>query len=246
MRLNHTDFILAPISDILKDSISASAGIGSGMETFPLSDYVMQSVFLKMTGFQEQKMKCIVWDLATIDYEYRYKRYSQKTLGECSRYAEKNEIDKDLISCIKKFDNSFVFQIDKTSKLKVIIRYMKRIFHNSNLSVWIQNDYNNFESILLNQIGNSLTNNDCLFDNQSDDKMDSNNHIRKIYDYLYRHRNRCAHNTPSYQQNLPTLTTLVNVNYQYENYFIRFAALILIDKIFIELYGKYLDVLEVN
>ena len=75
MRLNHTDFILAPISDILKDSISASDGIGSGMETFPLSDYVMQSVFLKMTGFQEQKMKCIVWDLATIDYEYRYKRY---------------------------------------------------------------------------------------------------------------------------------------------------------------------------
>jgi hypothetical protein len=246
MRLNHTDFILSPITDILKDSISASAGIGSGIETYPLSDYVMQSVFLKMTGFQEQKMKCIAWDLATIDYEYRYKRYTQKTLGECSRYAEKNEVYKDLISCIRKFDNNFNFQINKTAKLNVICKYIRRLFDNTNLSAWIHKDYNSFEAILLNQIGNSLSDNNNLFDNQNDDKMDSNNHIRKIYNHLYRHRNRCAHNTPSYQQNLPTLKTLVNVNYQYENYFVRFATLVLIDKVFIELYKKYLETLEVN
>jgi hypothetical protein len=246
MRLNHTDFILSPITDILKDCISASAGIGSGIETYPLSDYVMQSVFLKMTGFQEQKMKCIAWDLATIDYEYRYKRYSQKTLGECSRYAEKNEVYKDLIACIKKLDNSFVFQINKTAKLNVICRYIRQIFDNTNLSIWIQNDYSNFETILLNQIGNSLNDNNNLFDNQNDDRMDSSNHIRKIYNHLYRHRNRCAHNTPSYQQNLPTLRTLVNPNYQYENYFIRFATLVLIDKVFVELYQKYLGILDIH
>ena len=246
MRLNHTDFILSPITDILKDSISASAGIGRGIETYPLSDYVMQSVFLKMTGFQEQKMKCIAWDLATNDYEYRYKRYTQKTLGECSRYAEKNEVYKDLISCIKKIDNNFNFQINKKAKLNVICRYMRRLFDNTNLSAWIHKDYNNFEAILLNQLGNSLSDNNNLFDNQNDDRMDSNNHIRKIYNHLYRHRNRCAHNTPSYQQNLPTLKTLVNVNYQYENYFVRFATLVLIDKVFIVLYKKYLETLEVN
>lgn len=246
MRLNHTDFILSPITDILKDSISASSGIGNGIETYPLSDYVMQSVFLKMTGFQEQKIKCIAWDLASVDYEYRYKRYSQKTLGECSRYAEKNEIYKDLISCIRKYDNGFVFQINKTAKLNVICRYMKRLFDNTNLSVWIQKDYSKFEGILLNQLGNSLKDNNQLFDNQNDDKMDSNNHLRKIYNHLYRHRNRCAHNLQSYQQNLPTLKTLVNVNYQYENYFVRFATLVLIDKVFIELYKKYLGALELE
>lgn len=246
MHFSHTDFILSQITDILKDSVSASAGIGNGIETFPLSDYVMQSVFLRMTGFQEQKMKCIAWDLATVDYEYRYKRYSQKTLGECSRYAEKNEIYKDLVACIRKIDNGFVFQINKVEKLNVICRYMRRIFDNTNLSAWIQNDFNNFEAILLNQIGNSLDDNDILFDKQNEDRMDSSNHIRKIYNHLYRHRNRCAHNTPSYQQNLPTLRTLLDVNYQYENYFIRFAILVLIDKVFIELYKKYLETLEVN
>ena len=58
---NHTEFILSPITKILDDVVSASSGIGSGIETFSLCDYVMQSVFMKMTGFQEQKMKCIIF-----------------------------------------------------------------------------------------------------------------------------------------------------------------------------------------
>ncbi|TNE74930.1 hypothetical protein EP331_00480, partial [bacterium] len=61
-----------------------------------------------------------------------------------------------------------------------------------------------------------------------------------------KHRNRVAHNTHSYQQNLPTLKTLVNENYIYENYFLWFAILVLIDNIFIELYKKYLTVIEDN
>ncbi len=68
--------------------------------------------------------------------------------------------------------------------------------------------------------------------------------LNDIYSILYKHRNRCAHNTQSYQQNLPTLKTLANEDYQYENYFVRFAILILIDKVFIELYKKYLEVLD--
>src|SRR5688572_16987320 len=85
---NHTEFILSPTTDILRDVVSASAGIGHGIETYPLCDYVMQSAFLKMTGFQEQKMKCICWELATNDYEYRYE-FTKNPLGECSSYKEK-------------------------------------------------------------------------------------------------------------------------------------------------------------
>jgi hypothetical protein len=51
----HTDFILSPITDILREVVSANAGIGNGIETYPLSEYILQSAFLKMTGFQEQK-----------------------------------------------------------------------------------------------------------------------------------------------------------------------------------------------
>ena len=31
----------------------------------------MQSIFMKMTGAQEQKMKCICWEIATIDFDLR-------------------------------------------------------------------------------------------------------------------------------------------------------------------------------
>ncbi len=69
--------------------------------------------------------------------------------------------------------------------------------------------------------------------------------LKKIYENnLYKHRNRVAHNTQSYQRNLPTLKTLANENYQYDNYFVWFAILVLIDEIFIILYEKYLKTIE--
>ena len=104
---NHKDFILSPITNILYDVASASAGVGSGIETYPLCDYIMQSAFLKMTGFQEQKMKCICWELASNDYEYRYKEIYSKILGECSHYDDKNKIYKDLIALIKNHSSDF-------------------------------------------------------------------------------------------------------------------------------------------
>lgn len=240
----NTKFILKPITDIIKEAITASSGIGGGIETYPLCDYIMQSVFMKMTGFQEQKMKCICWELATNDYEYRYE-FTKNKLGECSSYKDKNKIYKDIIECIKKHNNNFSFQINKYSKLKAICRYIKSIFSNTNISIWAQSEYIKFNDILTQpNIATSLGDNSVIFDKREDDDMNSNNEVRKIYNYLYRHRNKCAHNTQSYQQNLPTLKTLIDNNYQYENYFIRFAILILIDKIFIELYKKYLDVLD--
>ncbi|WP_299583913.1 hypothetical protein [Mucilaginibacter sp.] len=41
----HKDFILTPISGILKDVVAANIGIRDGIETYPLSEYILQSVF---------------------------------------------------------------------------------------------------------------------------------------------------------------------------------------------------------
>lgn len=57
-----------------------------------------------------------------------------------------------------------------------------------------------------------------------------------MYSNMYLHRNRCAHNLSSYQQNRPSLEILSNIDSVYENYYIRFALLIIIDKIMINLY----------
>ena len=147
--MNHNKFILSPVSNILKDVVSASSGIGDGIETYPLCDYVMQSVFLKMTGAQEQKMKCIVWELATNDYDYRYERFTKSPLGECSNYTEKKTIYNDLIKQIEKYiGSSFVLNTNKKNNiLQKTNKLITDTFLGTNLLIWTQMSFNEYEII---------------------------------------------------------------------------------------------------
>jgi hypothetical protein len=245
MRPNiHSDFILSPITDILKDVVSASAGIGNGIETFPLCDYVMQSVFIKMTGFQEQKMKCVCWELATVDYEYRYE-FTKNPLGECSSYTEKQSIYKGLVEQIKKRSPNITLLADNERDLIItkINTEMPSIFNETNLTIWSQKRFTEFKSIWSGiekkHFANDGTN---LFT-----EINNGVSLKKIYkEHLYKNRNRIAHNTQSYQQNLPTLKTLINEDYKFENYFIWFSTLVLIDEIFRSLYKEYLNTFDDN
>ena len=115
----HSDFILAPVSDILCDTSTITHSMSWGIEMYPLWDNIMQSIFMKMTGAQEQKMKCIVWELATHDYEYRYMRFTKNQLGECSNYSEKQKIYKDIIEQIKKHGRKD-FDINSIGKNKIL------------------------------------------------------------------------------------------------------------------------------
>jgi hypothetical protein len=254
----HTDFILTPISSVLQAGVSACRGISGGIENIAVCDYVMQSLFLRMTGFQEQKLKCICWDLATDDYEYRFKRFAQKTLGECSCYDEKNTVMNDLIDIIKKFEPDYDIdtEIDKNSLKQSILYSIESIFRNSVLKIWAEHQYQDFEKIYTN------IKSDCflkkgektcsLFAKCENCSMQNNRtktrtcgniqNLSFVFEQLYKHRNRCAHNTSSYQQNLPTLKALSTPENVYENYFIRFSILMLIDNIFVLLYQKYLNV----
>lgn len=246
MRPNiHTDFILSPIADILKDVVSASTGIGSGIETYPMCDYVMQSVFLKLTGFQEQKLKCVCWELATVDFEYRYD-YRTKPVGERSSYNDKQAIYKDLVEQIIKRSSNFNIDndIDKSNILTTTTNTIINTFKETNLSIWSQKGFNEYITIWGDIKKEHFANdNSNLFTAKQSGQIC----LQRIYrDYLYRNRNRIAHNTQSYQQNLPTLKTLVNEDYKYENYFIWFSTLVLIDEIFIALYKKYLTTFDDN
>lgn len=236
----HTSFIMSPITEILTDVVSASVGIGSGIETFPMCDYVMQSVFIKMTGFQEQKLKCICWELASVDFEYRYD-YKTNPVGDRSSYNDKQTLYKDLIGQLQKRSKSFktASDLDKKEILSRTTTAVKEIFAESNLSIWSQKSFNEY-GIIWNEIKTKhfANDNNNLFTALKDGELS----LQVIYrDYLYRFRNRIAHNTQSYQQNLPTLNTLVSQNYIYENYFIWFSTLVLIDEIFRELYRLYLQ-----
>ena len=66
------------------------------------------------------------------------------------------------------------------------------------------------------------------------------------YEELYNNRNKLAHNTLSYQDNLPSLKSLQNESDNSRNYFVWFFILVLIDKIFMDLFQIYMAELEEN
>lgn len=240
MRNNqHSKFILTPIAETLKESVSACRGLGIGIETQPLSEYVYQTTFLKMTGASEQKLKCICWEMATYDYEYRYKKLS-KPLGECSDYDDKKKIFHEIIEEIKKIEPSFnpnalFCQQTKQEILRKVKTEFSSTLNGSLLTIWDKRSYANQLQVLETSFVIPNKNNNC-------DLL--NDMLTSFYkDTLYRHRNRCAHNLRSYQTP-PTLKILAQSPSGKDNYFNMFFVLILMDNIFMTLYKEYLRLLH--
>ena len=242
----HSKFILTPLSEILKECINAVKGIGKGIENYPLCEYIMQTTFLKMTGESEQKLKCIVWEIATFDFEFRYE-FLRKTqnYGEYSSLEQKKNVFKDLKKEIIKFSNQVVLQILFTDSVKNTIKGkikdMTDLIGTSCIVKWQEREFLFFKK-----------NFDSFFDINSFCKYDAKNQNLSFFDktdeyekIVFRHRNRCAHNLKSYQVNLPDFSSFVDKNYDYQNYFFRFAILILLDEIFMCMYQKYLELLNI-
>lgn len=232
----HEKFILTPMSIVLEEVILASSGIGLGIETYPLCDYIMQSLLLKITGFQEQKMKCIIWEIATNDFDVRRKLLiNEFKLGECSSYKSKNTIYKQICEQIKGFDSGIECNdLDRGVILEKSCDLIERRFNNTNLAIWQQKAFNEFIKKCSQFLNNKNNKNINLLESS----------LQADYEILYKQRNRIAHNTLSYQQNLPDFRELRKEKDNQRNYFVWFSILLYIDNIFIELYKKYLKGLE--
>jgi len=297
MRSDRQDiFILTPIINILQDTVTACAGIGYGIETQSLAEYVLQTTFLKMTGASEQKLKCICWEMATHDFGYRY-QYLKKNYGECSSYGDKSSIYKDFVNAILALDSQFTVDslfgdIDISTKIKDLINQKilrtqkaqearkkralteaelgkmrtgmkayydknglcdKEKFHFSRVVFfesiqdavdtivkdslvvqWEQHNYLNFKDGWKKLSDWSFAEGDTLLCKELQDFYTN---------FVYTHRNRCAHNLKSFQKNLPMLKALASEGYIYDNYFYRFSVLILLDEIFVRLYKRYVELI---
>ncbi len=213
----------------------ALQGVGLGIETHPLSEYIMQTTFLKMTGASEQKLKCICWEVSSYDYEFR-REYLKNGYGECSCGKDKNNVYKDVGKAIHRLDNTYndksLFKDchDKDLFIEDVINTIEGIMECSLLSEWDMRDYVYFKSHWKDVIKKDQCARGELM------KNDLKDYYEKI---VYRHRNRCAHNLTSYQNNLPTLKKLAEEGYRYENYFFRFAILVLLDEIFMRQFEYY-------
>ena len=252
----HDNFIFTPITIEIQNAVAAMRIVDIGMEAFPLSEYVMHSLFLKMTGFQEQKMKCIAWEMATEDFDFRRELLSGRLgLGEYSTYEAKNKVYSSLLEIIRKHNSSEIpnkddekvkngvtayilenIKPDKKQIRKNTVDAIKGSFKNTNFAVWDQRKFlffcqNGSDIIKETQYFNSDLN---LLENQ----------LQKYYEELYAQRNRLAHNVFSYQENLPSLIKLREENDYSRNFYIYFAILTLIDNIFMETYKVFKDTLE--
>ena len=255
---NQEEFITSPIADLLQQAGSAIACMRGGVEVFPVSEYVLQSLFLKMTGFQEQKLKCVCWELATRDYDYRYKRVLSGEVGECSSLKDKGRVCQDLVLAIKKIDHDFSFvnfrsELSLLDEMSVVYSFYEKVRRIG----WLERDYKQFDDFawccmegpcLCSTASDFRIFGDCTnCKNRETCPMQLNGmqiqNLASVFNAaVYKHRNRCAHNVLSQQRNRPPLADLCARQDMEENYFVRFALLIMIDKIIVCLYEKWKSV----
>lgn len=226
----HEDFINTSIETILYDAILAVAAIGKGIETYPLNEYMMKTLFLQMTGFQEQKFKCIAWEIATEDYEFRRGFLESFSKTGFSSYKDKRNLYKEIMGLIKKEELS---EEERKRIAHESRESMMTIFGKSILKTWNTSAFHEFTQKIENEIKYDK------FAVKGSGYVLFENTVKEIYEKLYHHRNRLAHNTTSYQRNLPTLDTLENLKFGEGNYFVWFYLLVVIDKVIIYLYKEY-------
>lgn len=250
-RDEHITYIRSSLLSLMREVICTTNHLGKGMEANMVNGYLLQSLFLQMTGAQEQKMKCICWELATNDLTYRYKRYYDGwSLSQCSTLKDKSHVYEDLLSAIMKVDPTFKLfadDADKTAFVNYVFSSVQSIFNTTNIACFHKQKYDQFLLFFtILSVSNITPSNKLIFKNGDKDfpvsKAVNETEMFAVYSLLYKHRNRCAHNTPSYQLNLPHLQELRDEKYQkYDNIFIFYTTLVLIDEIFRRLFEKYIQ-----
>lgn len=238
------DFIFSPLSDLLAESADAIRVAEAGMMGYQMADWVMPTVFLRMTGAQEQKLMCIYWDLGSLDLDQRYQRYSGK-MGGMSCYDEKFKVCIELLSYIVRNDQNYnpATDIDRQTLMDESKHRVEVICGNSVMKEWYASEYKDFEdaTVMFNP-------NELVVWNSEKQKCTAllGGQLYSAFDALYHYRNRCAHNSTSYQMNFPKFQVLSGSYAIYENYFIRFYILILLDMLFVHLYRTVVSLAELD
>ncbi len=234
----HNNFIFSSIEHVLEEGINALSLISDGIETYPLNEYIMKSIFLKMTGFQEQKFKCIAWEMATEDYEFRRIFLNDFAKEGFSTYNSKQKLYKALMESLER--SEIPEEVRKTI-IDGSRNYIINLMDDSKVKYWNEYKYNDFK----NNIDNKVDYNKIARKLENKEKTVYNlleNDVQNIYEKLYRNRNQLAHNTVSYQQNLPVFEEMETEEFDCNNYFVWFYLLIIIDKIMVKLYKEFCDI----
>lgn len=233
-------FIKTSIIEVMQEGVSAVDCMQDcGLETFPMMQYVLQSLFLKMTGYGEQKLRFIIWEIASYDLVFRYNLLKGEcSFGEFSQLSDKKKVYAKLLKEASVFDSANVLTDDiKSNIIQEVKDEMNATFENSSIKDAYPDEYERFLSFLGGWNSDSFAKgNELLRDN-----------LVPIYtEYIYKQRNRCAHNTLSYQQDFLNFEDMEKPYMVYANYFTSFAVLLLLDKVFVHLFCAFERMVELN
>lgn len=243
----HQQFILTPITTVLNDAIVASYGIGKGIETHSLSLYIIEALFLKMTGFQEQKFKAIAWEMATNDLDYRNTLLSHEdNLGDYSTYRAKNAIFQRFqeVICRIKQDFDLTDWVNDHKLRNRTLEDIQSLFWKTNLAIWHEKQFQYFC-----QAGQDIFSLDQLLPAKEAHQATYQllgQGLQNQHQTLHQHRTHLVANAIAYQEKSPSLESLHDKSEETRNYFIWFALLLLIDYLLISIYQGYQTTLEEN
>ena len=234
----HTDFIISDIFDVVDDAIMSTSSIGQNIAHYSLCEYLFQSVFLRLTGYQEQKLKCILWEIASDDLDFRYKYLSGSVkVNECSQLSDKNIVYNILKKTLEDKKHPFLFpdEIEINRQISEIKDNLISKFETSVFRKWLPREYSRF----IEFSSNIRYKRDGYFTLKS--IFGGDNYLNEAFDKLYRHRNRCAHNLLSYQSNVPKLLDFTKDVDGSDNYFTRILLLCMIDNVFTRMFKFYIN-----
>lgn len=234
----HTDFIISDIFDVVDDAIMSTSSIGQNIAHYSLCEYLFQSVFLRLTGYQEQKLKCILWEIASDDLDFRYKYLSGSVkINECSQLSDKNIVYNILKKTLEDKNHPFLFpdEIEINRQISEIKDNLISKFETSVFRKWLPREYSRF----IEFSSNIRYKRDGYFTLKS--IFGGDNYLNEAFDKLYRHRNRFAHNLLSYQSNVPKLLDFTKDADGSDNYFTRILLLCMIDNVFTRMFKFYIN-----
>ena len=233
------NFISVPIEDVIKSASAAFNSISDvEINATPVLDYVLPTVFLRCTGFMEQKLRTIHWSLGNVTMGLRYKiMKGLSNFGEYSSYKDKNDFYKLLRG--NKSGNVIYDKVvelkdeEKRDMVDDIGIAMDSLFARSFLTEIKGKDYRSAKAFIGDLKAGCFATDSLL-------KKD----LEKNYAELYLQRNRLAHNLMAHQQDSVSLDNIANKLSLRCNYFTYFAILILMDRVFQKMYEKRIATLE--
>ena len=256
------------VSTYPQEVCCAYGNSSNNIANYPLIEYLLSSVLLRMTGFMEQKLDILQLILCNQDEDFKY-NLLRKSSKLSSNYDEVSSIYKSFRNIIRTMEKELNVSDTKkySDKLFKSSEYIlnahtkiHNIFKNSSIISPIKRNFDDFVNLKkrLLDLSKDITELRKELDKESLSQEEKKNKgivldqlksqqalclseqdYISIYKGTIDFRHSIAHNITSIKRDLPNISFIKSDNFQYENYFVRFMIILSIDEVIRDMYIYY-------